>query len=76
MAYRRVTRRRSYSGRGQQSFAGNRGRSVRRSAGRRTLRSAGQTLRLVIETSPASSVSREVAGVAAKLNPPPRKSKF
>lgn len=51
-----------------------RGGSKRRVSSSR--RSSQQVVRLVIESAPVSAVSREVMGVAAKLNPPPKKSKF
>ena len=60
------------------SAVGSRGRSGSGSKRRVTTsrRSSQQVVRLVIESAPASSVSREVMGVAAKINPPPKKSKF
>ena len=60
------------------SAVGSRGRG--RISGKRRVtasrRSSQQVVRLVIESAPASAVSRQTMGVAAKLNPPPKKSKF
>ena len=79
MAYARSRRggyRRSSSGYRSGGYSG-RSRTVSRVKTRsRRPAAAQQTVRLVIESAPASSVSRQVAGVAAKLNPPPKKSKF
>lgn len=80
MAYRRSSR--GYSRRSS-GFA-SRGRSAgyRRSAPRTRGRGKSravkgqQTVRLILETAPASGVSRMQERVLTKMNPPPTKAKY
>ena len=77
MAYRRSgsgrssSRGRSTRTRAARAYSGGRGRR----AAQRGRAGALNTLRLVIETAPASGVSRNQQ-VLAKMNPPPKSAKF
>lgn len=84
MAYRRAPARRAparggyarkYSSTRRASARSTRRAPARRSGSRSTGFSRGSELRIVIEQPGASGVSR-YPGIAAKLNPGPRKAKF
>lgn len=73
MAY---ARKRSYGGSRRGTGGARRGYAARRKPATRARRTGGgQTIRLVVETSPAGQYSRN-APVLAKLNPMPGKAKF
>lgn len=84
MAYRRTSRRSGgarggYGRRTTTARSGYRRSSARRNAGsarrRVTKRSAPQELRIVIEQTQGSPISRHL-GLAQKINPLPRKAKY
>ena len=76
MAYRRSYRTSSRRYGVRSSASRTRARPRSRTSRRGVSSARAQTVRLVIETSPASAVSRQLEGAALKLNPPPKKSKF